>query len=46
MRTKINRLSIDHNVGRIVIEYGGNVFTREGVGSVADQKASLTDGSV
>jgi len=45
-QAKVNRLSVDHNVGRVVVEHRGDVLARESVGGVRDQEARLTDGTV
>lgn len=44
--TEVDRLSIDENVGRVVVEDRRNVLSGKGVGRVADQQAGLTDGSI
>lgn len=31
-KTKVNRLSVNHHVGRVVIKHGGDVLARESVG--------------
>ena len=45
-KAEVHRLAIDHDVGRIVVEHGGNVFSGESVGSVGNEQARLTDGTV
>jgi len=44
--SKIDGLSIDHDIGRIVVKDSWDVFSGEGVGGVRDEEASFTDGSV
>jgi hypothetical protein len=36
----------DHDVGRVVVEDSGNVFTREGVSGVGNQQTGFTDGTI
>lgn len=45
-QTEVDRLSVNHDVGAVVIEHGGDVLAGEGVGGVTDEKARLTDGTV
>lgn len=45
-QAQIDGLSIDHHIGRVVVEHGGNVFPGEGIGGVADQQAGLAHGAV
>jgi len=40
-KTKVDRLAIDHDVGRVVVEDGRNVLSRKGICGVGDQEASL-----
>jgi len=44
--TKIDGFVVDHDVRRVVVEYCGDVFAREGVRGVRNQQTSFTDGSV
>lgn len=43
--SEIDRLTVDHNIGRVVVEDGWDVFAGEGVCRVADQQTCLTHGS-
>jgi hypothetical protein len=36
----------NHDVGRVVVKDSRDVFTREGVGSVGNQQAGFTDGTI
>jgi len=45
-KTKVDRLAIYHDIGTVVIEDSGNVFSGEGIGGVGDEEACLTDSSV
>jgi hypothetical protein len=44
--TQVDGLPVDHDIRRVVVEHGGNVLARKGVGCVADQQARLADGAV
>lgn len=39
-------LALDHDVGGVVVEDGGDVLGGEGVGGVGDEQAGLADGAV
>ena len=43
---KVYWLSINHYIRTVIVEYSWNVFTRKGVGSVANQKARFTDSTI
>jgi len=45
-QSQVDWLSIDHDVGRIVIENCGDILVRESVRGIADQQAGLSDGSI
>ena len=41
-KSEVDRSSVNHHVGGVVVEHGRDVLAREGIGRVADQKASFT----
>lgn len=43
---EIDWLTIDHDVGRVVIEHGGDILAGESVGRVRNEQTSLTDGTI
>ena len=45
-KTQVDGLVVNHNVGGVVVEHGGDVVTREGVSCVRNQEASLSDGTI
>jgi len=45
-KTQVDGFAIHHDVGRIIVEDGGDVLSRESVGGVRDEQASLTDSTV
>ena len=45
-QTQVNRPAVYHDVSGVVIEYSGDVLTRECIGGVGDQQTRLADGSV
>ena len=45
-KTQVDGLTVDHDVGTVVVENGGDVLTGERVRGVRDEQASLTDSSV
>jgi hypothetical protein len=44
--TEVHGLAVDHDVGAVVVEHGGDVLAGEGVGGVRDEEAGLADGTV
>lgn len=45
-QAQIDWLTVDHHVGRVVVEHGRNVLAWEGIGCVADQQTGFTHGTV
>lgn len=45
-QTQTDGLTVDHDVGRVVVEHCRDVLAGEGVGGIRDQKACLSDGTV
>uniref|UniRef100_A0A1I8HPD5 USP domain-containing protein n=1 Tax=Macrostomum lignano TaxID=282301 RepID=A0A1I8HPD5_9PLAT len=45
-QAQVNGLAINHDIGRIVVEHGGNVLARKGIGGVGDQQAGFTYGTI
>jgi len=45
-KTQVDGLVVNHDVGRVVIEHGRDVVTREGVSCVRNQEAGLSDGTI
>lgn len=45
-KAQVHGATIDHDVGRVVVKDGGDVFSGEGIGGVRDEEASLTDGAI
>lgn len=45
-QAQVDGLRVDHHIGRVVVEHGGNILAGEGVGGVADQQARLAHGAV
>ena len=43
---EVDRLAVDHHVGRVVVENGRDVLSGKRVGRVGNQEARLTDGTV
>jgi len=45
-QAEVNGLAVDHHVGRVIVKHRGDVLPREGIGSVADQQACLSDSTI
>ena len=43
---EVERFAVDHDGVAVVVEHGGDIVTREGVGRVGDQEARLPNSSV
>ena len=42
---QVDGLSVNHDVGRVIVKDSGNVLAGKGIGRVADQETRLTDGT-
>jgi len=45
-QTKRNRFPVNHDIGRVVVENSGNVFSRERISGVRNKETSLPDGTI
>eukprot|EP00968_Pinguiococcus_pyrenoidosus_P001017 scaffold48_cov311-Pinguiococcus_pyrenoidosus.AAC.212 len=45
-QAQVDGLAVHHDVGAVVVEHRGNVFSGEGVGGVRDEQAGLSDRAV